>query len=62
MFRDLVATNRSYRRFFEEVEIEREVLLTLVDYARITPSGANKQALKYYLASDRDLMLKYLTL
>jgi nitroreductase len=58
MFRDLVATNRSYRRFFEEVEIEREVLLTLVDYARITPSGANKQALKYYIASDRELNAK----
>jgi nitroreductase len=53
MFRDLIATNRSYRRFFEEVEIEREMLITLVDYARITPSGANKQALKYYLACDR---------
>ena len=58
MFRDLVATNRSYRRFFEEVEIEREVLLTLVDYARTTPSGANKQALKYYIASDRELNAK----
>lgn len=58
MFRDLVATNRSYRRFFEEVEIEREVLLTLVDYARTTPSGANKQALKYYIANDRELNAK----
>lgn len=55
VFRDIVKANRSYRRFFEEEMIERQVLLTLVDYARLTPSGANKQALKYYISCDQAL-------
>lgn len=53
-FLDLVKTNRSYRRFFEEVTIPRETLLSLVDYARLVPSGANRQALKYYISFDKD--------
>lgn len=55
MFRDLVKANRSYRRFYESEQISREQLETLVDYARQTPSGANKQALKYYLANTPEL-------
>ncbi|MDU2063871.1 MAG: nitroreductase family protein [Sporomusaceae bacterium] len=55
MFHDLVRKNRSYRRFEETEAIGREELLTLVDYARLTPSGANKQALKYYIASEKTL-------
>lgn len=51
MFLDLVKANRSYRRFNESEKIDRETLVTLVDYARLTPSGANKQALKYYVAN-----------
>lgn len=53
MFQDLVLKNRSYRRFFEEEEITRETLLKLVDYTRKIPSGANKQALKYYISSEK---------
>ncbi len=55
MFRDLVKANRSYRRFFENERIDREKLVDLVDYARLTPSGANKQALKYYIANTPEL-------
>jgi nitroreductase len=53
MFQDLVLKNRSYRRFFEEEKITQDTLLKLVDYARLVPSGANKQALRYYLASEK---------
>ncbi len=53
-FLDLVKANRSYRRFFEAAVISRETLLSLVDYARLVPSGANKQALKYYISCDKD--------
>jgi len=52
MFQDLVLKNRSYRRFFEEEKITQDTLLKLVDYARLVPSGANKQALRYCLASE----------
>ncbi len=54
MFQDLVMKNRSYRRFFEEEKITQETLLNLVDYARVVPSGANKQALRYYLANEKE--------
>ncbi len=52
MFKDLVAKNRSYRRFDESLAISRETLLELVDLARQTASAANKQPLRYILSSD----------
>lgn len=55
MFRDLVRKNRSYRRFFENEAICREAVLTLIDYARLAPSGANRQALKYFIACEPDV-------
>ncbi|MBP2650526.1 MAG: Nitroreductase family protein [Firmicutes bacterium] len=55
MFHDIVKKNRSYRRFYEHEKIARQDLLKLIDYARLTPSGANWQALKYYLACEPEL-------
>jgi nitroreductase len=55
MFSDIVKANRSYRRFFEQEAVTRDTLLTLVDYARLVPSGANKQALRYYIACEQVL-------
>ncbi|MHC4388156.1 MAG: nitroreductase family protein [Planctomycetota bacterium] len=52
MIRDLITMNRSYRRFFQEVPIERKTLEELVDLARLSPSGANLQPLKYILSCD----------
>lgn len=48
VLKDLVAKSRSYRRFYEE-PISVETLKELVALARITPSTANSQALKYRL-------------
>lgn len=50
MLRDLVKANRSYRRFCEDVKIERNTLEELVDLARLSPSGANLQPLKYIIS------------
>jgi len=50
MIRDLILKNRSYRRFHEEVVIERETLKELVDLARYSASAANRQPLKYMLS------------
>ncbi len=47
MFKDLVIKNRSTRSFVGDYEISREVLLELIDTARITPSAMNKQPLLY---------------
>lgn len=54
MFKDLVRMNRSYRRFDEQKKVAREALITLVDYARLSPSGANLQALRYFLSTDEE--------
>lgn len=54
MLADLVKRNRSYRRFYEEHEISRETLLQLIDLGRLSPSGANRQTLRYYLSCDKE--------
>lgn len=52
MLRDLVIKNRSYRRFHQEIPIELETLRGLVDLARLSPSAANRQALKYIISNN----------
>jgi len=52
MIRDLIQKNRSYRRFDSTCKIERNTLLELVDLARLSPSAANLQPLKYILSCD----------
>ena len=42
MLKDLILQNRSYRRFRENVPIERETLRALVDLARLSPSAAKR--------------------
>ncbi len=53
MLKDLVAKNRSYRRFFQEVTIVSNTLLDLIDLARLTATGANIQSLKYKLINSK---------
>src|SRR5512133_1318533 len=50
--KELITTNRSRRRFYQDTPIERQTLVELVDLARLSASGANKQPLKYALACD----------
>jgi nitroreductase len=52
MLAELVRNNRTYRRFHQEVAIARETLRELVDLARLSASGANRQPLKFLLSSD----------
>ena len=54
MLKDIVLKNRSYRRFHQEVAVSLETLRELVDLARLSASGANKQPLKYILANEED--------
>jgi nitroreductase len=51
MLRDLIMRNRSCRRFEEGHVIDMAVLRELVDYARLSPSAANLQPLKYILSN-----------
>lgn len=48
----LVRACRSVRRFDEARAIPREVLVSLVDIARVTASGANRQPLRYRVVSE----------
>jgi nitroreductase len=50
--RDLVLRNRSYRRFDESYLIEYGTLESLIDLARLSSSGANRQPLKYIILND----------
>ena len=50
--RDLVQRNRSYRRFHEDHAIERRTLERLVDLARLSPSAANLQPLRFMISCD----------
>ncbi len=52
MIRELVQRNRSYRRFHQEIRVELETLRELVDLARLSASGGNRQPLKYFLSTD----------
>ena len=54
MLRDLIIKNRSYRRFHQDVTIERGTLREMVDLARLSASGSNLQPLKFMLSCDAD--------
>lgn len=51
MLKDLLKTCRSYRRFYQEVEISTEDLKELVDLTRYTASTSNSQALKFLISN-----------
>jgi nitroreductase len=52
MIKDLILKNRSYRRFHEEYKIKLSTLKELINLARLSASGANRQPLKYIISSD----------
>jgi nitroreductase len=52
MIKDIVFKNRSYRRFYQNESVSKKTLEELVDLARLSPSGANKQPLKYILSNS----------
>ncbi len=52
MLATLIRKNRSYRRFDAQTPISRETLRELVELARLSASGANRQPLKFWLACE----------
>ena len=54
MFKDLVTRSRSYRGYDSSRKISREELLSFIDCARLIPTGANRQPLRYYLAWEQE--------
>lgn len=55
MLKELAYKNRSYRRFYQSVAISKEILLDLVDLARVSASGRNLQSLKYFISNEKSL-------
>ena len=55
MIEDIVKANRSYRRFHEQKQIDEKTLRELVNLARLSPSAANLQPLKYVICADPEL-------
>ena len=58
MLKKLIQKNRSYRRFDQSKLVDKKLLRDLVDLARLSPSAANLQPLKYVLINDPDLNKK----
>lgn len=53
MIKELIAKNRSYRRFYQDKNITKETLTKLIDLARLSPSARNAQLLKYFLSCNK---------
>ncbi|MBL7149338.1 MAG: nitroreductase family protein [Candidatus Cloacimonetes bacterium] len=49
MLKDLILKNRSYRRFFQNEEIDTKTLKELIELARLTATAANLQSLRFML-------------
>jgi nitroreductase len=53
--KELMLKTRSYRRFDESHKIDNQTIESLIDLARLSSSGANKQPLKYlYCNTTKD--------
>lgn len=52
MLAQLVAQNRSYRRFNQTAPISMQTLKELVQLARLCPSAANRQPLRFILSTS----------
>ena len=51
-FYELVKKCRTIRRFDEAGKVDRDTLLDLIELARLSPSGANMQPLRYVIVND----------
>ena len=54
MIRDLIVKNRSYRRFCQNHIIEASLLEDIIDLARLSPSAANLQRLRFKISNEEE--------
>ncbi len=57
-FLSLITKNRSYRRFYQQEAVPESALHTMVEAARLSPSGRNLQPVKYILCNTPELNAK----
>lgn len=55
MIYEKIASRRTIRKYAQK-PVPKEVLLKCVDASRLSPSGANRQPLKYIIIDDHELM------
>lgn len=53
-FAGLVSNSRTYRRFDESKRVDHKILEKLVELARLSPTGANRQPLKFLLYTSKE--------
>jgi len=54
MVKDLIVKNRSYRRFYQDENIDDSTMRELIDHARLSGNAANKQTLRFMYSCDRE--------
>lgn len=54
-FSELVKRSRSVRRYKENVDIPKSILLELVNSARTVPSAGNRQPTRFIIVNDKNL-------
>ena len=61
-FHELVTRSRSYRRFYEDRPIPREILTEMANCARLIPSAQNLQPLRYLIVDgeERETLFSHL--
>ncbi len=55
MIYEKIASRRTIRKYRRE-DVPEKILLRCVDAARLSPSGANRQPLKYVIVNSKDLL------
>jgi nitroreductase len=55
MIKEIITLNRSYRRFYEKEILEKELLVQLIELARLSPSPRNLQPYKFVISTQIDL-------
>ena len=58
MLNELIRKNRSYRRFYEDENIDLQTLKSLIDLARLSPASRNLQPLKYIISNSKETNVK----
>lgn len=57
MIYEKIIARRTIRKF-QKKEVPKEILIKCVDAARLSPSGANRQPLKYIIINDEEQLRK----
>ncbi len=56
--KQLILKTRSYRRFYEDVKISKQDLLSFIDLARLSASAKNMQPLRYIISNKEEVNSK----